>query len=413
MNIVIRTRKISYRINLLVVYTVIIAVCYILPGIKYRVPYIPEAIALLMTYVFYIRAERRITKLLSSVLWCSGWLMGVAFFVMYRWEAVSAINEFIRAVRFFAPAFLYLLLWKEQERNPHSKNMKYVFVVLSGVFLYVAAKTIQQINQDPMVARILASGELDEYRQNLRFQNIGGFEFSYALGFVVFFTFAMVIVEKRLWGKLLWLVLSVIGFYYIFRVQYGILLWMTVLGCCLISYRETSNGIWKTMMLLGMVIATVFIGEILGFLQGFAGEMLKEKMGEILAWINGDGISVLGSRPRLYREAFLRFWHSPIWGQPASIGGVAVPGMIENHSTLLAYLQGMGVLGTFALYYPIFCSKNAILDTFSRGKKGAIFYRVVILMFLILSMLNPIHYCFEISFVIFLYIPCGIQTFMF
>ena len=410
MNLVIKMRRASLKIDLLLIYTISICVCYILPFVKYSVSYVPEAIALLLTYLFYIESVGGITKLLQKILFCSVGLMIMTLLVMHQGSAKESINEFVRSMRFFAPGLLYLMFFQRGAYG--QRGMKYIFWVLSALFAFICIRTIQGVREVPLLARILASGELDEEMTRFRFQNVGGFEFCYAVGFILLAMFALFMIKRRPWEKVAAMTMVVFGAYFVVVVEYMLLFLIVCIGCYILAFSETKNVIGKFALILLLVVAPILIPVFFGFIQNMSGDMLSGKISSFLEFLTGEAVSILGSRPRLYMEAFLRFLSSPLWGNPASINGVEVAGMIENHSTLFGYLQGMGVFGGIFFYVPLIAMIREIRNTFYENYLMVKAYDVICAMFIVLSVVNPIQYCFEICFVVFLYIPCAVQVYV-
>lgn len=399
------------KVSLIGLYALLVSVCYIMPVIKYSIPYMPLALFLILSYCLTIHEGKIDGKLVLPVIFCSGGLAIMSLLVMRRGDITEAINEFVRALRFVAPAFLYLMLVSRVKQN--KKMMKIIFGALSVLLFWICRNTVIALNDNSMIARILASGSLSSEMAAYRFQNVGGFEFCYAIGFVALYFLSLLLQNKRRFIKILLCGIYIYLLYFIIRTQYMTLLLLITIFSIIIIYLNSSRGINKWIIACLIILLLISLPTILSYLGTLTGNeesILTEKFQQMSMLFSGADISVVGSRPELYSDAFEIFFDSPIWGNVTMLNGVAIDNMDKCHSTLLGYLQGMGIIGAFLFYYPIFKLSKAIDCTFSVRLNHYI-WKNLIFMFVLLSVFNPIQYCFEICFILFLYIPCGMQAF--
>lgn len=393
------------------IYALIVSTCYILPAIKYSVPYVPLALILLFTYCLTIHNGKINTMFIFPTLISSFGLAIMSFIIMRRGDLIEAINESIRELRFMAPAILCFVMIKKLNK----KAMRIVFAWLSVVVLFICGNTINALNTNSMVARILASGTVSQEMANYRFQNVGGFEFCYAIGFVAVLFLHIFLQTKKLLLKMISSLVYIYLMYFIIRTQYMTLLLLSICISIIIVYLNFPKRKIKVILLLVIVALLIEIPSIMNYLGGLTNSnesILTAKFMQISQLFSGEDISVIGSRPELYSDAFQNFLYSPIWGNVTMINGNVIGNMDKCHSTLLGYLQGMGIIGGALFYYPIFKASKIIERSFKTYSTTSVYtWKCLLLMFILLSILNPIQYCFEICFILFLYIPCGIHIF--
>lgn len=394
------------------VYSIVVCICYVLPMFKYSIAYYQKALILLLAYLFGIRGWKIDTCYLLPVILSSIGLGIMGILVMWQGDMVEGLNEIIRHLRFFAPAVIFLYTHQYRKRN-----MVWFVAAFAMISAFICSRTLAEVSNNPMLARILAGGKLSEEYAAYRYQNVGGFEFSYAMGFVSLFFLYLSLEEKsklplRIVGGVMF---GLLVFFFI-KIQYVTLI-LVVAGASLVMvYQKSEQELWKVLIITLILLTILNLPMIFMVLETYfsTGDsssnaaMLILKFGQLSEFFSGAGISVLGTRARVYWEAIERFLNSPIWGNVTMKNGYFLEGMTENHSTLLGYLQGMGVIGTFMFYYPVLLTKKAIRHVLSSCSAFAVkAWSVIIDSFLVLSVLNPVQYCFEICFALYLFIPCA------
>lgn len=409
----VRLRVGNRTFSVVALYAIFISVCYILPVIKYSVPYMLLGAALLLTYVLSLLSFKIDSEVVLPAVLCACGLFVMQAVVVMPGNVVEGVNECIRALRYMAPGILFLMI--DKCRSANKRMMFLIFAVIVAVILFVCYKTLIKLDEDSMIARILAGGSgLDEEFKRLRFENIGGFEFSYASGFLCIFAFFLVLDS----GNKLISAISLAAFlylgYYIVRAQYMTLLILVAGTCAVYLYARTTGK--KRLAVAAVGIAAIFfLPALVESLGGGAEEntdVLMEKFDQFQS-VGEEGVGVLGRRPTLYLESFLNFLKSPVWGHPRMKNGFFVSGLVDSHSSLLGYLQNMGIIGGILFYYPLIkLMKACYRRVKDLSAHAGLFWKILCASLFVLSVLNPIQYCFEFSFMVFLCIPCGMCVFL-
>lgn len=390
----------------LVFYTILISVFYILPSIKYSIPYIPLAILLLTGYLFCVDGWK-MCKVPEACIFVCALVLGVMYVcVVYPGNTTEAANEIVRALRCCAPAMLYIVL----DRFHCKKGMKLIFLVLTILLGFVAVKTFLGVLMYPGLARDLAGGlSLDSHIASYRFMNIGGYEFCYAFGFMALFATGVFLLKGKIIYSVISVVILVFSIAFMFQVEYVTLLLLFFAFAVILTYRLSDRGIGRLLVAAGIVILIMMIPVIFLQLSASNLSMISYKFGLFTKFLESNDISTLGKRPQYLLAAAKRFLSSPFWGNAAYENGVMVFEAQTVHSTLFGYLQDMGLIGTFCFYYPLFRIHKVITCTLE-SKRQRILFSTVFQMFLALSVLNPVNFAFEVFFVVFLYIPCGMRA---
>lgn len=385
-------------------YILVVMFCYILPVLKYSISYIPLSILLLVTYLMCINDHKIDIDPYVKIIFYAG-IMGLLMAIVCQpGNITEGINEIIRALRFVCPAILYLFI--EGNGKPNTFYMKVIEVAAFVLFIFVALNTMKAVQSNPMIARMLAYGTLTEDLSAYRFENVGGFEFSYALGFMAVVAVYMVFASKKIIPRLCWIGFLVLAIYYVVSVQYMTLLILTVVFSVIVVYTFTKHTPMTLLVTLAVVIAIVMIPSLVIYLsENASGTMMQYKFGNFASFFADGDLSDLGNRPRYLAEAFLRFLKSPIWGNTIVSGGSIISEYNEVHSTFFGYLQNMGLIGWGSFYGALFLMYKRIRETFEIKMNQQI-YTVIFSMLVALSILNPINYAFEICFSVFLIVPC-------
>ncbi len=410
----IRLRMGNKSVSLVAMYATLISVCYILPVIKYSVPYVLLGPGLLLTYVFAVIGMRMDRQVVFPTVVCSLGLGIMMLLVTNRGNITAGVNEIIAILRYGAPGILYLTIYKNLQKN--KKQMWLLFIVLSAVLFIICHSTITELDENPLVARMLAAGSRDEEIMEYRLRNIGGYAFSYAFGFVSLFLAYLAVEPGRTWRtRLLAITGYIYSLYYIVRVQYMTLLVLTVLGSVVLLYisRETKTG--KRIVFILVIVLVFMVPDILDFLAGLeaddSNQMLLSKFMQ-MSEATDEGMGALGVRPELYKAGLQHFLDSPIWGNRCMDGYSVLPGYGNSHSTLIGYLEAAGIIGAVCFYCLFAVQARTIFHTVKNCSKfAAVMWICMIIMYILHSILNAVQYCYEMSFILFLYIPCGMQLF--
>lgn len=158
------------------VYTTIFLSLVLLPKVKYSIPYIWNAgFCLLPVLIYVLKDKVNLYKIIVMV--AVGILSGTLMWVQGNTVISDIINEPIRAVRYFVPCILLILI-----NEAGRKQQIYVWCVASIILIYIGGLTLRELALNPMIARILANGSSDAELNQYRMMNIGGFGVSYGIG---------------------------------------------------------------------------------------------------------------------------------------------------------------------------------------------------------------------------------------
>ena len=386
----------KYKISnpvLWIIYLIAYLSMELLPSVKYSVPYIIAGLfaMLPMAIISMRRIEYRIILCILVVL---GFVQGLITFITGNGAVTELINEPIRSVRFFVPCVLFEIVSKMGR-----KKQLIVWSVCSFIIGFVIIKTLIAVSTNPMIARILAQGALDDELMAYRRDNIGGFGFCYA-ACLTFGMWAFLMLKTKLWMRVVSIGMMIFLVSFALQVQY-----MTMLLLCIAAFLFTilfcaKKPTTKILSVGIVLICLMFLPIFLRWLASFnVGGEIYGKIMNIANTLEGNqSLSNSTSRVELYKAALIDFIKSPLWG---TFGSTAVG---TSHSTFLGIAAASGLIGLCAYSYGVYkcydvTAKNLKILNVKNN------YKMIFIVFIILAVVNPVHYIYEISIVLLLYIP--------
>ncbi len=384
--------------SLFLCYLLVTCAVYIMPLLKFKVPYILAALLMLATLVPLLMKEREWIPHIVLLAMAFSVVAGISLLNGVSASFADAINNvLLRNVRFFLP-----MLWGSYALRYTTPKQQTLFLVLfSAMVVFIYCKTISALENDQWVARILAQGkesssaEVNQYRLD----NVGGFEYSYMMGIIALCLTWGALKAKKLWWKLLAIAAVVAVFYYIIQTMYTTLLLLSFIGIFVLLFLHTKNPLIK-LLLITIAIVTIFSLEpILKYLStAFSKDsLLNDKFKGLYYALINDDVGRVGSRPELMAHSFERWLAHPVFGSydPAS----------SSHSLLFSTLETGGIVG-FIPWLCLFAGGYRMLKTLylSRGLELSLLQTSFLYVF-VLSILNPIGYVFEVTIVAFFITP--------
>ena len=385
-------KKKSYKGIMLALYLIVTIAIYVLPALQYRVPYIFAA-SLMLVSLFLIIKDLNWLK--YGVLVCLSALIYVFLNLFIQdFSLVDIINDAIRHIRYFIP-----VLWTMYVvRYCNKKEKKFMIAIAILIIGFIISKTIIAMEENRLIARLLAedkttsSKEINAYR----LQNVGGFTFSYIVGFTLMGALWLFFDVRKYWQKVGCILLVCICGYYIIQTMYTTLLLFTIIGTIIIVFTRIKSGN-KLILGLLLLILTFSLVPIMEYLSdAFSGILLGVKFADIAKTLSGEGVDVLGARPRLIREAFNNFCATPLFGGRYSTAA---------HSLYLEYLQSYGLIGATIWMSLYFYTWTILSKTLKAKNIDVKFFNIIMSYLLVLNFFNDMKTAFDISITVFFIVP--------
>ena len=390
-----KNEKKEKTLSVFLMYVLFTCAVYILPYTKFVVPYILAAVIMLGSLFFIVMKQDKSLELVLLLLFLS------VFYAFIAWATgrsfVGAVNEGIRNIRFFLPAFwaLYSLKYCNQKQ-------KNIFIIIcSIIILFIFVKTTIALETDPLIARILAqdkastSNEINQYR----LQNIGGFEFSYMMGIITLCLAYSALKIKIGWLKIFFIVLIILCFNYIISTMYTTLLLLTFIGILILIFFNVKDKVLKLILVAIGLFLLFFLGDIFLFFSNLfpKDSLLSSKFESIYKSIVEGDVGQLGDRPQLILDSLNKWIKNPIFGNYDATS--------NSHSMIVGLLEQTGIVGLFVVGYLFIVLSRAIYQELKRRNIPTDLYIVSIIFLLFLAFFNPIGYVFEVSIAVYLITP--------
>lgn len=377
-----------------VLYAVATTVCYLLPYTQFVLPYMFMALLMLASF-FMVFDNVKLFKYSVCVIVMSLVLMFTVL-IMQKLSIVTGINNAIREMRFFIPVLWGMFFLK----NTDVKQRKIILVIYFAVTVLVVFKTLQALEIDPMIVRVLAQDktrgttEINAYRLN----NVAGYSFSYMMGVVVICATWIAVNASRRLVRVISVLVVIVSFHYIIETMYATLLILSVLGVVLVLFVHSKNAIGRIALIILGLVALFFMEEIMAWLSDVFSfsRVLHIKFNDIHNAIKYGDVSEVGSRPQLMLNALENWVRSPLFGSSEAN---------HAHSTFFSVLQESGLvgislwIGTLAFAISLIVKKLKSLNVDVRMFGLSVAYLVT------LSVFNDIRMVYELSIAVFFIVP--------
>lgn len=396
-----QNKQVAYNQILFILYTVITTIVYVLPYTKLRVPYVLAAFLMLAPMPFLLLRRDNLVKYAILLIGVS-LVLFFGYLLFCDYPLAEAINEAVRNLRFFMP-----VLWGFYAlRYCSNKQRAFFLVVFLLMTFFILINTLQALQQDPWVARLLAqststsSGELNSYR----LRNVGGFEFSYMMGIVTLCFVWLLLSASKIWLKLISAALVIVSFYYIIQCQYTTLLLLAFIGSALLIFLHTHNLYVRILLVIGGIALIMGLAPLFQYLSDvFAGSLLSSKFSQMADALTSHDANQLGSRPELMLQSIQNWLNSPFFG-----------GNYENsnaHSMLLGILEHNGLIGLGLWGYLFVQSWKKIRNVLKEKGLSYELFNIAVIYVCVLALFNPIGYVFEVTIACYFLVPIWISVF--
>ncbi|MBO4251880.1 MAG: hypothetical protein J5911_04375 [Clostridia bacterium] len=381
-------------------YTMVYIAIAILPVLSYSVPYVVAG-SICLLYALFVFFKYKKYRLMIIFLVLLGAVTGIVMYLNGN-KVYIIINEPIRVLRCIIPCFILSDLLKS------GKKFKiFLWLFISAILLYIALNTLAELAQNDMIARLLANGEESDELMQYRMNNVAGFEFSYAIGLTFPAWVILFIRAKSVFFKVVSLIFAAFIAYYVISAQYMILFLLCVISLLIIVAVAPKRLYVKIFNIILVIVVLMLASVVLRWLATFnIGDITQRRLLLMADMFDGKiTANEISSRFELYKNALNAFFESPIIGQSHSQAAA------ESHSWLLSVAVSAGVLGVgcviaeLVLYFKYF-SKIYIKNGYILQIRNFSFA-----LFIVLAVLNPIQYAYEIFILMFLFVPLTIDLF--
>lgn len=339
----------------------------------------------------------------------------LSIFLLFLFLGFSYANGFFTTmkgigayIQVFSPIFMYEFYSKFLTK----KTLRILIILILGIYIYYSVITIKYLEINPLAARDMVSYGV---RDSLM---IGG-GFSLAYGFAIllpvlmyltinYSKFREFIFINNLFTRIILISVAILFLVVIFKSMFAISFLVMLFGCVYVLLRMNKVKKVNNIRIFGAVLLAVFIAlsanQIVSFFNSYLGSANSVINSKLLVVLNlsehstmGDTGS-LGVRIQLYLESLQIWLENPFFGiayrYDFDTSKMIVAGL-GNHSE---WLDSLAKYGIFFIFFIIYIYKSKKVYKNIQG------YKLALILFIIIGLLNPIH-LFNIYFVVFFYAP--------
>ena len=305
-------------------------------------------------------------------------------------ELKRFISKLYQYVSLYFPALLFVRI-----NRIATKTQKQIFVAVGiALMVYVIISTWLFLLENPDATR-----HWDDFDENAEL-DVANFYFVYAVPIIISAT-SIIMLKYKNFVRYLSLVLVIVGIVFLVNAQYTLAILIAIIGVLFQVFRHIKTTLYKIIYLLIILAFAIFLPQILAFaIRIIPSEQVSIRLSEIRAFLTGEGADGynLNGRLTLYGDTLVAFFRSPI------IGNRKLD--FDGHATFLTILSDTGILGGIPFYalLVVICKRvQKYMGTYKQQ------FGVIIMMFVMMGLTNPIHASLPLGFVTWFLAPLTIQ----
>ena len=300
------------------------------------------------------------------------------------------ISKLYQYTTIYFPAILFVRI----HRIATPKQKKFFAGVGILLMVYVIITTWLFLLENPGATR-----HWEDFDENAE-QDVANYYFVYAVPIIIS-TISILMLKYKGFVRYLSLVLVIVGIIFLINAQYTLAILITLIGVFVQVFRHIKTALYKTLFLIAVIAISFFLPQILAYaIRIIPSEQVSIRLSEIRAFLTGQGADGynLNSRLTLYGDSLKAFFRSPI------IGNRKLD--FDGHATFLTVLSDTGILGGIPFYGLLVAICRKVLQQMGRHKQQ---FGVIILMFVLMGLTNPIHASLPLGFVTWFLAPLTMQ----
>lgn len=305
-------------------------------------------------------------------------------------DAKRFLSKIYQYVTIYFPAILFIRVSRIA-----TKTQKTIFASIGiALMVYVIITTWLFLLENPDATR-----HWDDFDENAE-QDIANYYFIYAVPIIIS-AISIFMLKYRNVVRYLSLVLVAVGIVFLVNAQYTLAVLIAIIGVLIQVFRHIKTTLYKILFLLVIVAISFFLPQLLAyFIRIIPSEHISIRLAEIRAFLTGQGADGynLSGRLTLYGDTLKTFFRSPI------IGNRRLD--FDGHATFLTVLSDTGILGGIPFYALLVFICKQIQKYMGSHKQQ---FGVIILMFVLMGLTNPIHASLPLGFVTWFLSPLTIQ----
>ena len=356
----------------------------VIPVVDYYSPWIITMIPVLLILALTLGKKDNcmpaITLLIGSV------LLGLWQYLFIN-RGAAFVSYLINFVIAFLPCLVAYQIRATYDRPRFFKNYLQLLAVFTG---FTSITTIIGLTKYPMAARELASGTAVYDTDHYRAENIGGYEYIYALVVLIpLMTYLIKHSKGRM--KVLNIAILVVNILCVYESQYTTALILAAVAFLLLLAFRSKLAFTVTvfvLVLFWLFGGTELLSSFFRYLSENVGqEYVADRFLQLSQLFGGNEIHTETSTERIdhYQKQIELFFESPVWGQNLFAFS---SDNISGHSFILDWLGSLGILGLGVVV--LFVRKLYFFVVRFSRRKTTTTVKLTWLMLIILAVLNPV-----------------------
>lgn len=356
----------------------------VLPVVDYYSPWMVTAIPVL--FVLFLTIQKKNNVLPVILLLLTFALLGVLQYYFINRDT-SFVSFWINFIIAFLPCLIAYQIRYTYENPLFYKRYLQTLAVFTGI---TSITTIWGLQKYPMASRELASGTAVYDTNHYRAENIGGYEYIYAIVILIPILIYLIKHTEKVW-RAINVAILVINIICVYQSQYTTaLILVAVVFLLMLAFKNKIAFLISVFSLLlfwilgGLdLLSKIF----LFFSENIGQEYVSDRLLQLSQLFAGSEINTETSTARIdhYQNQLLLFVRSPIGGH--NLFSYSTEN-ISGHSFVLDWLGSAGLLG-FGIVYFLLRNLYKRVVRFSR-KKSCRIVKLVWVMLCILAILNPV-----------------------
>lgn len=353
----------------------------VVPVIDYYSPWMTTMIPVLL--ILFITLQRN-SNLFPAIAILGASTLFVAAHRFFLYPEFSFTNLIL--------SFLPCLIAYQIRSTYHNTAFFLRYLQLLAIFTGITSiTTIIGLEKYPMAARELASGTAVYDTDHYRAENIGGYEYIYAL-VILIPLLVYLIKHTQGWMKALNIVILVVNIFCVYESQYTTALILVGVAFLLLLAFRSKLAFTVTvfvLLLFWLFGGTELLSNFFRYLSENVGqEYVADRLLQLSQLFAGEEINTATSTSRLdhYAHQFDLITQKPLLGH--TLLAEYNPDNISGHTFTLDWVAGTGIFG-FGVVVAFFRVLYKKTVCFSR-KKACSTVKLTWLMLIILSVFNPV-----------------------
>lgn len=305
-------------------------------------------------------------------------------------ELKRFISKLYQYLSIYFPAILFVRV-----NRISTDGQKKLFIGVGiALMVYVIITTWLFLLENPDATR-----HWDDFDENAE-QDVANYYFVYAVPIIIS-AISIFMLKYRGFVRYLSLALVVVGIIFLVNAQYTLAILIAIIGVLIQVFRHLRSTLNKILFLLAIVAMFIFLPQILLYaIRIIPSVQVTIRLREIYAFLTGQGADGynLNSRLTLYGDTLKAFFRSPI------IGNRKLD--FDGHATFLTVLSDTGIIGGIPFYALLIAICKRVQQYMGSHKQQ---FSVIIIMFVMMGLTNPIHASLPLGFVAWFLAPLTIQ----